>query len=56
MFITGTDEGFFSRLKLLKSLLRFSISQNHLRKFGINLSIKSEFVQHKELDDVIRTI
>lgn len=46
----------FSRLKLFKTLLRSSLSQNNLQNFR-NLSIECEFffVKSLNLDDVIRT-
>jgi len=44
----------FSRLKLLKNVLRFSLSQNNLQNLGI-LSIESEFVKSLDFDDVIQT-
>jgi hypothetical protein len=54
MYINCTGERSFSRLKLLKTVLQSSLSQNSLQNFGI-LSIESEFVKSLDLYDVIWT-
>jgi len=48
-----TGERSFSRLKLLKNVLRSSSSQNNLQNLGI-LSIESEFVKSLNFEDVIQ--
>ncbi|KAL5237620.1 hypothetical protein ACI65C_005030 [Semiaphis heraclei] len=48
-----TGERSFSRLKLLKNVLRSSLSQNNLQNLGI-LSIESEFVKSLNFEDVIQ--
>jgi len=48
-----TGESSFSRLKLLKNVLRSSLSQNNLQNLGI-LSIESEFVKSLDFEDVIQ--
>lgn len=49
-----TSERSFSRLKLLKTVLRSSLSQNNIQNLGI-LSIESEFVKSLDFRDVIQT-
>jgi len=54
MCTNSTGERSFSRLKLLKNVLRSSLSQNNLQNLGIS-SIESEFVKSLDFEDVIQT-
>jgi hypothetical protein len=54
MYTNCTGERSFSRLKLLKTVLRSSLLQNSLQNLGI-LSIENEFVKSLDLYEVIRT-
>lgn len=54
MYTNCTGEWSFSPLKLLKYVLRSTLSQNNLHNIGI-LRIESEFVKCLDCEDVIRT-